>query len=272
MQTTIIEAKPSWKLVDLKECIEYKDLLYYMVLRDITVLYKQTILGVSWAIINPLFSMVVFTIIFGGFLKMPSDGTPYAVFSFVALLPWTYFAQSLTGATNSLVQGTNLFTKVYFPRIFMPLVPMASKLVDFGVASVVLAGLMIYYKVMPTINVLFLPMLLLQMIAASSGLGLLLAALAVQYRDVRHAMGFLIQALMYAAPVVWPASMIPDKYRLLYGLYPMVGVIEGFRSALLGGSRMPWDLIMMGSITSGVLLIAGMFYFKRMEMRFADLA
>jgi len=268
----VIEPKAAWKLIDWRECLEYRDLLYFLVLRDVTVLYKQTILGLGWALLNPFFSMVVFTIIFGTLLKVPSDGKPYAVFSFAALLPWTYFSQSLTGATTSLIQGTGLFTKVYFPRVFIPLVPVFSKLVDFAIAFVFLVVMMLWYRVAPTWNVVFLPLLLAVMMLTSAGFGMLLSALAIQYRDVRHAMSFVIQALMYAAPVVWPVSKLPPGLRLWYGLYPMAGVIDGVRAALLNTGPMPWDLIGIGSITAVASFLCGGFYFKRTERLFADVA
>jgi lipopolysaccharide transport system permease protein len=268
----VIEPKAAWKLMDWRECLEYRDLLYFLVLRDVTVLYKQTVLGIAWALLNPFFSMVVFTIIFGKLLKVPSDGKPYAVWSFAALLPWTYFSQSLTGATNSLIQGTGLFTKVYFPRVFIPLVPVFSKLVDFAIAFVFLVALMVFYRVAPSWNVVFLPLLLAMMMMTSAGFGMLLSAMAIQYRDVRHAMSFVIMALMYAAPVVWPVSKLPHAYRIWYGLYPMAGVIEGFRAALLNTGSMPWDFICMGSITAVVSFLVGGFYFRRTERLFADVA
>jgi lipopolysaccharide transport system permease protein len=268
----VIEARPSWKLVDWRECVEYRDLLYFLVLRDVTVLYKQTILGFAWALLNPFFSMVVFTVIFGMLLKVPSDGKPYAVFSFAALLPWTYFSQALTGSTSSLVQGTNLFTKVYFPRVFIPLVPIFSKLVDFGIAFLLLIVLMVWFHVAPSANVVFLPVLMLVMMLTAAGIGMFLSALAIQYRDVRHAMNFLVQILMYAAPVVWPVSKIPHDLRIWYGLYPMAGIIEGFRAALLNTGPMPWDLIGMGSLTAIVSFLVGGLYFRRTERFFADVA
>ena len=244
----LIRPRTGCRIFDWREAGEYRDLFYFMVLRDITVLYKQTVLGVTWAVLNPFFSMVVFTVVFGMLLKVPSDGRPYALFSFTALLPWTYFSQSLTGSTNSLVQGTNLFTKVYFPRVFIPLVPVFSKLLDFGIAFVLLALMMVFYRVVPSWNVMLLPGLILLMMLTAAGAGMFLSALAIQYRDIRHAMQFLVQVLMYAAPVVWPASRLPDDIRLWYGLYPMAGVIEGFRAALLNTGPMPWDLIGMGTV------------------------
>lgn len=268
----VIESTSTWTLFDWRECLEYRDLLYFLVLRDVTVLYKQTVLGIAWAVLNPFFSMVVFTVIFGMLLKVPSDGKPYAIFSFAALLPWTYFSQALTGSTNSLIQGTNLFTKVYFPRVFMPLVPVFSKLIDFAIAFVFLILLMVWYQIVPSWNVVFLPVLLVLMMLTSAGIGMFLSALAIQYRDVRHAMNFVVQILMYAAPVVWPVSKIPADFRLWYGLYPMAGVIEGFRAALLNTGPMPWDLIGMGSITAAVSFLIGALYFRRTERFFADVA
>jgi len=267
-----IEAKSNWLPIDWRECLEYRDLLYYLVLRDVTVLYKQTVLGVAWAVLNPLFSMIVFTVIFGRMLHVSSDGKPYAVFSYVALLPWTYFSQALAGATGSLIQGASLFTKVYFPRAFLPLVPVLSKLVDFAIAFGVLLGLMVWFRLVPSWRVVFLPLLMALMVLTASGVGMFLAALAIQYRDVRHAMAFVIQALMYAAPVVWPTSKLPPEFRLWYGLYPMVGVIEGFRVALLNTGPMPWDLIGLGAITAVLSGLLGAVFFRRTERRFADLA
>jgi lipopolysaccharide transport system permease protein len=268
----VIEPRPGWKLINWRECVEYRDLLYFLVLRDVTVLYKQTILGLSWAILTPFFSMIVFTVIFGMLLKVPSDGKPYAIFSFAALLPWTYFSGALTGATNSLIAGTGMFTKVYFPRVFIPLVPTLSKLVDFSIAFVFLIGMMIWFQILPTWNIVFLPLLIIIMMMTAAGIGMFLSALAIQYRDIRHGMSFLVQALMYATPVVWPASKLPEYIRIWYGLYPMAGVIEGFRAALLNTGPMPWDLIGMGSITAVLAFTIGALYFRRTERFFADVA
>lgn len=270
--TVIIEARKGWQLIDWREVSEYRDLLYFLVLRDVTVLYKQTVLGIAWAVLTPFFSMVVFSIIFGRLIGVPSDGVPYPVFSFAALLPWTYFANSLTGATGSLIGGTGLFTKVYFPRLFIPMVPVLSKLVDFAIASSLLAVLMVWYGIVPTSNIIFLPIPILLMILTSAGIGMGLSALAIQFRDVRHAMGFAVTLLQYAAPVVWPASKIPEEFRLWYGLYPMAGVIEGFRAALLNTGPMPWDLIGMGAISAVGCFVAGAMYFRRTERIFADVA
>jgi lipopolysaccharide transport system permease protein len=268
----IIEARKTWQLFDWKEIVEYRDLLYFLVLRDVTVLYKQTVLGIAWAVLTPFFSMVVFSVIFGKLLHVGSDGKPYPVFSFAALLPWTYFSGALTGATGSLITGSGMFTKVYFPRVFIPLVPVFSKLVDFAIAFVMLAIMMVYFKVVPSGNIVYLPLLMLIMMATAAGLGTFLSALAIQYRDVRHAMNFMVQILMYAAPVVWPVSKLPDAYRLWYGLYPMAGVIAGFRAALLNSGPMPWDLIGMGAISGALCFLVGALYFRRTERIFADVA
>ncbi len=268
----VIRAGRGLRWFDWHEMIEYRDLLYFLVLRDVTVLYKQTILGFAWAILTPFFSMVVFSVIFGRLAKVPSDGIPYPIFSYAALLPWTYFSQSLTRSTESLIQGTAIFTKVYFPRLFIPLVPVLSKIVDFTIAFLLLAAMMLYYRVTPSSGVVFLPILMLLLVATTAGLGLWLSALAIQYRDVRHAINFLVQILMYAAPVVWPASLLPAEYRIWYGLYPMAGVIEGFRAALLGRNPMPWDLIGMGAASAAFVLLTGVLYFRRTEKVFADVA
>lgn len=269
---TIIEPKKGWQLIDWKEIREYRDLFYFLVWRDIKVLYKQTILGFSWAIIRPVFSMIVFTIVFGKLAKVPSDGVPYPIFSYAALLPWTYFSTAMTSSSTSLIGNANMLSKVYFPRLIIPMTPVLAGLVDFGIASTILAGMMVWYGIIPTINILFLPLLILLMILTASGIGMWLSAMAIQYRDIRHASQFIGQLLMYAAPVVWPASLISDQYRLLYGLYPMAGVIEGFRSALLGTNPMPLDIIIAGSLSALMIFLSGMFYFRRLERVFADVA
>lgn len=272
----VIESKKSKKILDFKELSYYKDLLYFFVLRDITVLYKQTILGVLWAILNPLFQMVVFSVIFGKLASIPSDGIPYPIFSFSGILPFNYFSQSLSGASLSLVGSAGIFTKIYFPRILIPLTPVLSKLADFLIAFVILIGMMIYFNLFPTWNVVFLPLLILLMMLTSMGIGMWLSSLAIQYRDVKFAISFITSILMYTAPVVFPASLILEKsgylLYLLYGLYPMVGVIEGFRSSLLGVNPMPWDIIGMGTISSVIIFISGAAYFKRTERIFADVA
>ena len=274
--TIVIEPKKGWQLIDWKEIKEYKDLFYFLVLRDIKALYKQTVLGFAWAIIRPVFSMIVFSVVFGGLAKVPSDGIPYPIFSYVALIPWTYFSTAVTFSTQSLITGKEIFTKVYFPRLIIPLTPVLSKLVDFFIAFVILFGLMAWYKIVPTINILWIPLLIILMMLTASGIGMWLSALAIQYRDIPHGIQFLSQLLMYAAPVVWPVSLISEKFgesaKMIYGLYTMAGVIEGFRSSLLGHNPMPWDLIGMGTLTAVILFITGALYFKRKERIFADVA
>ena len=268
--TTIREPRRGWRAVDVRELLNYRDLFYFLVARDIKVLYKQTVLGFGWAILRPVFSMIVFSVVFGRLAKVPSDGVPYPLFSYAALVPWTYFQTSMTQSTNSLIQGARLVSKVYFPRIFIPLAPVAAALVDFVIALSIVGILMAWYGVAPTANVLFLPVLIAIMVLTSASIGLWLSILAAQYRDVRFAVQFVAQTLMFAAPVVWPASLIPDKYRIFYGLYPMAGVIEGFRSALLATNPMPWDLIIPGVISAVALFVTGLLYFRRAERILAD--
>jgi lipopolysaccharide transport system permease protein len=269
---TIIEPSRGWQLINLRELLRHKDLFYFLVWKEIKVLYKQTILGLTWAIIRPLFTMMIFSVVFGKLAKIPSDGVPYPIFAFVALVPWTYFSTAMTSSSNSLVGNTNLLTKVYFPRLIIPMTPVLSGLVDFGIAFVMLGGMMAWFRIVPTWNVVFLPLLMFLMICSASGIGMWLSALAIQYRDIKYAVPFLSQILLYAAPVVWPVSLVPAKYRLIYGLYPMAGVLEGFRSALLGTNPMPWDLIAMGTISTSLILFSGAFYFRKMERIFADVA
>ena len=274
--TIVIKPKSGWQLIDWKELIEYRDLFYFLIKRDVLAIYKQTVLGFTWAIIRPVFSMIVFSVVFGGLAKIPSDGIPYPIFSYVALIPWTYFAAAMNTSTQSLISGKGIFTKVYFPRLIIPLIPVLSKLVDFAIAFVILFGLMAWYGISPTKNLIFLPVLILMMMLTASGIGMWLSAMAIQYRDIPHGVGFLSQMLMYAAPVVWPLSLLEDKFgesvSLAYGIYPMVGVIEGFRSTLLGHNPMPWVLIGIGALSAIVLFISGALYFKSKERIFVDVA
>ncbi len=274
--TIVIKPKSGWQLIDWKELIEYRDLFYFLIKRDVLAIYKQTVLGFTWAIIRPVFSMIVFSVVFGGLAKIPSDGIPYPIFSYVALIPWTYFAAAMNTSTQSLISGKGIFTKVYFPRLIIPLIPVLSKLVDFAIAFVILFGLMAWYGISPTKNLIFLPVLILMMMLTASGIGMWLSAMAIQYRDIPQGVGFLSQLLMYAAPVVWPLSLLEDKFgesvSLAYGIYPMVGVIEGFRSALLGHNPMPWVLIGIGALSAIFLFISGALYFKNKERIFVDVA
>ncbi len=258
-------------MVDFKELWRYKDLLYFLTLRGIKARYAQSILGVSWAIIQPLFTTVVFTLVFGGLAKVDSDGMPYILFSYLALWPWNYFSGTLTESANSLIQNANMITKVYFPRMVLPLSAILSKMLDFTIAFVVVIFMLIYFKQVPGWGVLFTPLLILQLLLCSLGIGMFLSALAVKYRDVKHALTFLVQLLLYAAPVVYSTSAVPAEYQKFYILNPMVGVIEGFRAAFLN-RPMPWEWIWPGSIVAVVVFVFGMMYFRKMERIFADVA
>ena len=266
----VIKPKTGWQLINWKELIEYKDLFYFLILRDVKALYKQTVLGFSWAILRPFITMVIFQLVFNKLAKISTDGSPGPIFYYSGLVPWMYFSSSLTKSTNSLIGGAGMFTKVYFPRLVLPLVPCLASLVDFVIAMVITFILLLVYGLTPTIWILFLPVLVLIMFLTASGLGLWLSALAVQYRDIPYGVQFLVSILMWVAPVIWSTNQLPVEYRIYYGLYPMAGVIEGFRSALYGINPMPWDLIGMGSISALIFFITGAYYFKRKEQFFAD--
>lgn len=269
-QVTIIQPPKGWVSLGLRELWEYRDLFYFLVWRDIKSRYAQSVLGIGWAVIQPVMYMIVFTVVFGNLAKVTSDGVPYAIFTYTALVPWTYFSGSLTGATNSLVRNSNMLSKVYFPRLIIPLSAVLGRLFDFSIALLLVFCLMAWFRIVPTLWVFVLPMLVLLTMLTAAGLGMWLTALSVQYRDINYGMSFGIQLLMYAAPVVYPTSLIPDKYRFFYSLNPMVGVIEGFRSAFLSTNPMPWDLIALGSITAAFLAVSGAIYFRRTERIFAD--
>lgn len=272
----IIEKRKGLGSLNFKELIAYKDLLYFMVLRDVTVIYKQSVLGIAWAFINPIFSILIFSVVFGKLAGVPSDGIPYPIFSCAALLPWTYFSSTLNASGNSLITNTSVFTKVYFPRLIIPLVPVLSKLVDFAISFILLIVLMFYYECYPTPKLFLLPLLIVIMVVTSAGLGAWLSSLAIQYRDVKFGLTFAVPLLMYIAPVVFPASLVLNKFGdnvyLVYGLYPMVGVIEGFRAAVIPGKDIPWDLIGMSAIGGVILLLIGIRVFRSLENRFADVA
>lgn len=268
--TLIIRPPRKWVPIDFQEIWAYRELLYFFTWRDVKIRYKQTGLGFAWAIIQPLFTMIIFSLIFGAFAKIPSDGIPYPLFSYAALLPWTLFAEGMTRSTNSMVANAPIMTKVYFPRLLMPISGIMSPLVDFCIAFSILIAMMIYYGFVPTVNVIFLPLFLLLAIATSLGVGLWLSALNVQYRDFQYTVPFLVQIWLYASPVVYPASMLPASLRVWYGLNPMAGVIEGFRWALLGTTP-PSAMILVSVGVVVVMLVSGLFYFKKMEQYFADL-
>ncbi len=268
-QVTIIKPISGWQLINFKELREYRDLFFFLVWRDIKILYAQTILGFSWAILKPLIQIVIFTIIFGKVAQVDTDGIPYFLYSTVAVIPWTYISQAMSQSSQSLVKEAKILGKVYFPRLIFPITPVLARLVDFGISILILLGVALYYRVLPTWNLLFLPIFLIMMIFIPAGIGMLLSALAIRFRDVRHAMQFLVRMLVYSAPIVYSATSIPDKYRFIYSLNPIVGVIEGFRACLLGTS-IPWLFIWPGILTSVVLLLCGALYFKRMERIFVD--
>jgi lipopolysaccharide transport system permease protein len=272
LPTLRIAPSKGWVPLKLRDLWEYRELLYFLIWRDIKVRYKQTALGATWAIIQPFFTMVVFSIFFGHLAKVPSDGIPYPLFSFAALVPWTFFANGLSQSSNSLVGSGTLITKVYFPRLIIPLASVFSGIVDFVLAFLVLLGMMVYYGLFPTtINVLWLPLFLLLALTTSLGVGLWLSALNVEYRDVRYIVPFITQFWMLATPIGYPSSLLQQPWRTLYGLNPMVGVAEGFRWALLGTNTAPGPIIAVSSAAAVLILVTGAFYFRRMEKTFADL-
>ena len=266
---TIIQPASGWQIINFKELKQYRDLFYFLVWRDIKALYAQTILGFSWAILQPLVQIVLFSIIFGKVASVSTDGIPYVLFSSVAIIPWSYMSQAMGQSSQSLIQGSNMLGKIYFPRLLFPMSPVLAKLVDFGIAIVIILGLMLYYRVPLTWNLLWFPLFFLMMVAIPLGIGLWLSSLAIRFRDVKQAMPFLIQMLMYSAPIVYSASSIPEMYRILYSLNPIVGVIEGYRACFLG-TVMPWLYIWPGIITAAILVISGAWYFKRMERIIVD--
>lgn len=266
---TIIKPRSGWQIIDFKELKEYRDLFFFMVWREIKVLYAQTILGFSWAILQPIVQIAIFTIIFGKVAKVSTEGIPYFLFSTVAIIPWTYMSQSMTQSSQSLIQGQNMLGKIYFPRLLFPITPVLARLVDFGISILVVLGVMLYYRVLPTWNLLLFPLFLALMMSIPFGIGLWLSSLAIRFRDVKHAMPFVVRMLIYSAPIVYSASSIPEKYRIIYSLNPLVSVIEGYRACLLG-TPVPWPYIWPGMITAVVLIISGALYFKRMERVFVD--
>jgi lipopolysaccharide transport system permease protein len=269
---TVIRIEPSrgWSPLKLREFWAYRELLYFLTWRDVKVRYKQTALGVAWAVIQPLSTMIIFSLFFGRLAKMPSDGIPYPIFNLVGLVPWNLFSNGLTYVSNSLIDNSNLIKKVYFPRLAVPIGALLSGLVDFSFAFVLLLGMMLYYRLVPTGNIVYFPFLILLALVTCLGAGLWLSALNVQYRDVRYIVPFMIQIWLFATPIVYPSSLLPEPWRTLYGINPMVGVIEGSRWALLGTRTAPGPMVAVSSAAALVLLISGAFYFRRMEKTFAD--
>ncbi len=269
---TVIEPRSGWRLIDWKELGEYRDLFFFLTWRHIKVRYAQSAIGIGWAIVQPLFYMLVFTVVFGRLARIESDGAPYAVFAFTALVPWTYFANAVSEGAASLIVNADMISKIYFPRLILPMSIVVARLADFAIALVILAALMAWYHIIPGERIAILPLLILLMVFTAAGLGLWLAALAVQYRDVNYATTFAMQLLMYAAPVVYPVSLVPAHVQMLYAVNPMVGVIEGFRAALLETRPVPWDFIAIGGVTALIVAVSGAFYFRRKEQIFADVA
>jgi lipopolysaccharide transport system permease protein len=267
---TVIRPSRGWAPLRLSELWEYRELLYFLVWRDIKVRYKQTALGAAWAIIQPFFTMLVFTLFFGRLANIQSDGVPYALFSFAALVPWTFFANGLSQSADSLVGSANLIKKVYFPRLVVPLAAVLSGVVDFALAFLVLIAMMLYFGIVPTLNVIWLPLLLLLALITALGVGLWLSALNVEFRDVRYVVPFLIQFWLFATPIAYPSSLLSEPWRTLYGLNPMAGVVEGFRWALIGTNTAPGAMILVSALAAVAILVSGAYYFRRMEKTFAD--
>ncbi len=274
--SVVIQPVAGWTSLGLRDIWAYRELLYFLVWRDVKVRYKQTVLGVAWAILQPLLTMVVFTIFFGRLANVGSEGLPYPLFSFAGLLPWTLFALGIGQSSASLVSSANLIKKVYFPRLVIPASSVFAALVDFVLAFLLLSAMMVYYGVTPPLAILFLPYLVLLAVCTTLGVGIWLAALNVQYRDVRYVVPFFVQIWLFVTPVIYPSGRVLAKLAekgipgWIYGLNPMAGVVEGFRWALLGGQNRPLGLIAASTVVSAVLLVSGMFYFKRTERVFAD--
>jgi lipopolysaccharide transport system permease protein len=267
----IIEPQRGWTSLKLGELWEYRELLYFLAWRDIKVRYKEAALGASWAILQPLLTMLIFSLFFGRLAKVPSDGIPYPLFSFTALVPWTFFVMAVQQSSNSVVGSANLISKVYFPRLAIPVATVLAAMVDFGISFVVLLGMMIYYRRMPTVHALYVPFFVLLAFLASLGVGLRLSALNVKYRDIRYVVPFLLQFWMFASPIVYPTSMLPARWRTLYALNPMVGVVDGMRWSLLGTNTAPGPVIAVSALTTLLFALGGAMYFRKMENRFADI-
>ena len=268
--TVIFEPRKSLLHLDLKAIWEYRELLFFLVWRDLKVRYRQTIIGIGWVVLQPLMTMALFTAVFGNFAKIPSDGVPYPIFTYSALLPWNLFATSLTRGTESVVGNAQLISKIYFPRLLLPISGILSPTVDFAISFVILAVMMIWFRTLPTWGVLALPFFLILALLTALAVGLWLSALNVRYRDVGHTIPFLVQLWMFASPVAYPVSLVPERWRVLYSLNPMAGVIEGFRWALLGKESPDFEVIVISSMMVTTLLISGVVFFKHTERTFAD--
>lgn len=265
------QARPGWVAIDFAELWQYRELLVFYAVRDIKVRYKQTLLGATWAILQPVMTMVVFNIFFGKLVGVPSDGLPYPVFAFCGLLPWQLFAFALTHSSNSLVQNAHVLTKVYFPRLIIPFASVIAGLVDFAIAFLVLVGIMFYYDIIPGWALITLPLFVVLALAAALSAGLWLSALNVKYRDVRYTITFLTQFWLFVTPVAYSSSLVPSKWQAVYAINPMAGVVEGFRWALLGKSAPPGAMLIVSVAATAILLAGGLFYFARMEKTFPDI-
>jgi lipopolysaccharide transport system permease protein len=269
LPVSIIKPPSGFEAIDFAELRRYRDLFYFLVLRDVRVLYAQTILGFAWAILNPSIQIILFTVIFGKIAGVPTDGVPYFLFSTVAIIPWTYMSEAMIQSSQSLVSEQAMLGKIYFPRMIYPLTPVFSKLVDFTISLLLLIGVLLYYNVAPTWNILLLPIFLAYMMIIPAGIGMWLSSLAIRFRDVKFAMSFIIRLLIYTAPVLYSASSIPESYRMLYSLNPIVGVVEGYRACLLG-TAIPWQYILPSIISGLLLIVTGAMYFRRMERVVVD--
>jgi lipopolysaccharide transport system permease protein len=272
ISSVTIRPHTGWHALDIRELYAYRDLFGFLILREIKVRYAQSAIGIGWALLQPLFAMLVFTVVFGRFAKITSDGVPYALFSIIGLVPWMYFSNAVTDGVNSLITNANMLSKVYFPRLLIPLAAVAARIVDLCVASSIVMLMLIGFQVAPNLNLIAFPWLCAIMVISAGGVSLWLASIAIQYRDVKHALSFIIQILLYSAPVVYPASCVPESYQVIYAINPMVGVIEGLRSGLLGTREFPWMHVLVGTCSALLLAVSGAFYFSRKQRLFADVA
>lgn len=268
-KVSVIEPPKGWQVINLNEIKEYRDLFFFLVWRDIKVLYAQTILGFLWAILNPFIQIVIFSIIFGKVAQLDTGGIPYVLFSTVAIIPWAYMSQAMATSSQSLVSSANMLGKIYFPRLIFPLTPVLAKLVDFVISLLLLLAVLFFYKVIPTWNLLLLPIFVLMMISIPAGIGMWLSSLAIRFRDVKFAMPFLINMLIYTAPILYSADKIPENYRIIYSFNPIVGVIEGYRACLLG-IDIPWIYITPGILSCVVIFVSGAIYFRHKEKIIVD--
>jgi lipopolysaccharide transport system permease protein len=266
----LIESEDNGSALNLREIWAYRELLFFLTWRDIKIRYKQTLLGAAWAIIQPLFAMLLFTLLFGKLGKIPSDNIPYPLFAYAGLLPWTFFANAVTNSGNSLVGSTSLITKVYFPRMIIPAAAVAAGLVDFLIAFLLLIPLLIYYRISLTLNLLMLPLFFILTTVLALGVGMWMSALNVRFRDVRYALPFMIQLWLFASPVIYPLSMVPEKWKWILSLNPMTGIIEGFRASLFG-KPFPWQTIVVSTVLTLIVLVWSAYAFQRVENTFADI-